>query len=61
MMNQAELDALRSIKAVEGTAVSELIRQAIRDSLDQRGVMWRPANRAGGATRTRPARPGGVR
>ena len=61
LINEAEAEGLRMVKAVDGIAVSELIRQAIRDSLDQRGVMWRPADRAGGAPRTRPARPGGVR
>ncbi len=63
LINDAEADGLRMVKAVDGIAVSELIRQAIRDSLDQRGVMWRPADRGSGPTRprTRSPRPGGVR
>ena len=62
-INDAEAEGLRMVKAADGIAVSELIRQAIRDYLDQRGVMWRPADCAGGATRprTRMPRPGGVR
>ena len=63
LINDAEAEGLRMVKAADGIAVSELIRQAIRDSLDQRGVMWRPADRVGGATRsrTRSPRSGGVR
>ena len=62
-INDAEAEGLQAVKAADGIAVSELIRQAIRDYLDQRGVMWRHADHAGGATRPPPTSPrrGGVR
>ncbi len=46
MINEAEARGLQMMKAADGIAVSELIRQAIRDYLDRHGVMWRHADRA---------------
>ncbi len=49
-INEAEVAGLQAIKAADGIAVSELIRQAIRDFLDRNGVEWR---RTDAATPTR--------
>ncbi len=62
-INDAEAEGLQAVKAADGIAVSELIRQAIRDYLDRRGVMWRHADHTRGATRPRTKSPrrGGLR
>ncbi len=63
-MNDAEVQGLKAVQAADGIAVSEQIRQAVRDYLDRTGVMWRPANLPHAAARqtrrTRPSRSGGV-
>lgn len=44
-INETEAEGLRQIKAVEGIAESEQIRQAIRDWLRRKGVIGTAAPR----------------
>jgi hypothetical protein len=52
-INEAEAEGLKSVKAEEGIAESEQIRQAVRDWLKKKGVSVR-AERKRGVTRKRP-------
>jgi hypothetical protein len=51
-INEAEADGLKQVKADEGIAESEQVRQAIRDWLKRKGV--RKADRKRAGTRKRP-------
>ncbi len=59
-LNERELEGLQAVKAADGIAVAELMRQAVRDFLDRKGVTWRQTD---GATPTRKGsvEEGGVR
>ena len=52
-INDTEADGLRQIKADEGIAESEQIRQAIRDWLYKKGVNVKAARKRAAETRKR--------
>lgn len=48
------VEALRAVKARDGIPISEQIRRALRQWLEQRGVALEEAGRRRAATRRRP-------
>ena len=53
-INDTEAEGLRQVKADEGIAESEQIRQAIRDWLGKKGVTGKKSDRKRSRKRSRP-------